>query len=427
MISVSEDQKIKFFNFPFSDPNKLSIVDPYSVKGLSIFEFMRFQKFWEYHADSRRIKLLHECKRTKIYPHGYNILHILCMRQPTIALLKRAIKMRIPFATSVEGKTPLHFLLQSKDLYLINYLFKKSYNVFEDIRDHNFEALKDVFIDIIKTSSPNMESFLYYCFDKPETPGDTPLPRFGVPVVPRQHFRAFDSRFIMQNQIDQIIKPANVPLILHASKIPLNHHLFAKKHYNLLLALHECQNLEIFRTRIISTLVEYDWHRCYPWAFLISINYFIFIALMSVHALGVLDEEPMDYIILIYSCFFLLYEAAQAIISPKMYFKVIWNYMDIARMLLLLIYLIGIWSEDNKQSYGMKGVLAFFLLFGYIKAIGYLRVINKLSNFLNFFTSIIVVLRTASEILGRGCERHIRVDFPGSDNAVVLYSNLQYA
>mgnify|MGYP006933347405 FL=1 len=144
---------------------------------LSIFCYGKLSKFLESRHDNRRVALLKECASIVVYPQGYNMLHLCCLDKPTLNLLKACFKLRIPFVQGFDDLTPLHFLVKSNELMLIDYFLKKAPKLFNEISDETFKCLSNILVPLINTNSFFLQNFLKFASDTPQTYAESPLPR----------------------------------------------------------------------------------------------------------------------------------------------------------------------------------------------------------------------------------------------------------
>lgn len=164
------------------------------------------------------------------------------------------------------------------------------------------------------------------------------------------------------------------PISLLALRLEINYDFSSQESYDLILSLYKCKNEYIHKMRVVQSILEYYWVQCRTFLWLVSIIYYIFVALFSVYVVNWFGNRGVEIVLFVYNVIIFAYEAIEAISAPGLYFSEMWNYTDITRITLFFIFLMMSKNNDEHLD-ALKGLVAFALLLTYFKGLAYLRVV----------------------------------------------------
>lgn len=181
------------------------------------------------------------------------------------------------------------------------------------------------------------------------------------------------------------MKKGTNPVSVVALRFKIHRNFDSKENFDLIIAMYTCKNPNVFQTKCLQLIIDYNWRLSQKYIWTISILFYTFLTLLSIYSQLWFQNLAAEIVLFGFNTFFLLYELIQASSRAKIYFAQLWNYFDLGRILLLYAFLIDSWSGG--EQYELMGILSFVIFLSYLKALSYLRAINKMSNF-----SIIVLI-----------------------------------
>jgi len=143
---------------------------------------------------------------------------------------------------------------------------------------------------------------------------------------------------------------AELPMELQFLDLPKLHDYQEDLSHEFFMSLAECENLEIFGTRAIRSLIEYKWPLAREWTVkLLMIPYIIFLCIFAYYTTNVRPGalagetsskalDPYVSFFLVLAClYFARNEAIQLYESGLSYFASLWNYLDIIPPFIVII------------------------------------------------------------------------------------------
>ena len=137
-----------------------------------------------------------------------------------------------------------------------------------------------------------------------------------------------------------------------------------------LQSIQNCSNTRIFDSNFISIYLQEKWRQVRVISYLNAFLYVIYITLLSLYTVQYRNSSFLVYPIILNSVF-LAYQITYLVSSKSKYFLDYWNYVDIPRVALFIIYAIFIWTgfyPDNDYF------LAFVTLIIWVRGVAYFRV-----------------------------------------------------
>mgnify|MGYP000886441843 CR=1 FL=1 len=376
----------------------IDLRDSLRYRSISYFAALRLKTFLEASQDEKS-KQLESLRQIVIYPYGLNMFHLLSVIDPVRRLLKKCITLKIPFLLDSNSKTPLHYLLRSQQIDLIDLIFKYSSEIFQRADTNIFQMLTPNLPDLLRTNSRFLPQFLKYTMGKPKTIDKEPIPRFGkVKDQSGTKIMLSESRIFRPEYKHSLVQEGDQPLFISVSKLQIDYAASSDSFFELLYSISECQNLDIFRCALISLIIEFNWRRIQINLGIQTLVYTLFAGLVGVYSClwKHHDTKIIELVLIVVNSFFILYEMLQFLGRAKNYFKDFWNYVDIARIALLYTTIIWKWvkvdkldfdvierdrdGDDNYDMEVMRGIVGFTAMLTTFKLISYLRVFDTFSN-----------------------------------------------
>lgn len=384
-----------------SDYALKSITDPYCQ---DMFEYLNAK-------DSVKNKnfanLLPKSISLCISRFGFTPLHFLCLVGNTEQLRKVAEKKFI-IKTDVFGKTPFYYAIAKKNLSCVEILIDYLIKLFDNPNCSEFTSslcsIKNDFSLIIRTSPSNfyiLAQKLLISSPAQFIKSSLSLPKtiFSDTFVPSPNdFSSKKSQEDIEN-----------PIIIKYSLFELPSSVGSKENIKLLEAINTCSDQRIYNAPLIQEIIDYQWNYVRIFTGLYSFLLFINIMLMLI---VVKDMSHSNQIIVGFffavNALLFLWELGQVYFMKFDYFKDIWNYIDISRFALSIVWIITISKDRYSLTWVVvllnfiRGLTAFRLFDGtrhYVRLI--YRALNDIKYFIILFSYSILTFGALFTITGQ--------------------------
>ena len=143
----------------------------------------------------------------------------------------------------------------------------------------------------------------------------------------------------MIDVIDEIESNKNlVPAVLYISSIRMDYEAGSPMSVKFLSSLRRCPNKEIFRTKFIQSLLDMKWKQCQKYQMIQAVSYAIYITVLVAYLLLFYKTMHGVLNLLIVGCLIALYDIYQVFLSLEIFLRDIFNYLDVLRILSLIVY-----------------------------------------------------------------------------------------
>mmetsp|Transcript_6398 Transcript_6398/g.6289 ORF Transcript_6398/g.6289 Transcript_6398/m.6289 type:complete len:421 (-) Transcript_6398:737-1999(-) len=319
-------------------------------------------KFWELLKQIFNLKInesypeiMNHCI---IMPHCINLLHIFTHRNQ-LDLLEAAIDRGCSFIRNANGKSPLTLSLDTKNKDCIKRITKKIVGV----DDPNI--LIRVESDLIRLNKCATESLVHFYKQSFKEPSEK-LPKFAIPLKSPVNFNTSISRtidptlYIAAQSREEIRSEKDVLLNFKVSNFRLNYTLGSQESIDFLVSLLNCTEGEIFKTQFIQSILYYKWSKVQLILAAQGSLYTIFILFLSFYtSFG--NAEYALHPLLFLNFLFLVYEIMQMTVGCIDYFKEIWNWADLFRIMAFNVYYVWIlFGIDEYTNILFIALITFF-------------------------------------------------------------------
>ena len=230
-----------------------------------------------------------------------------------------------------------------------------------------------------------------------------------------------------------------VPVSMYVSSIRMFYQNGTKESIEFLMSLIQGHNKEIFRTKFIQTLLDFKWKRLRKFQIIQAAAYFAYLASLSIYLIlfnkGVIegelerthdDSDVVPFIVLISIAFLLSsYDIWQMYTNFEFFWKDIWNYLDLARLLTIIVYTIFFFTNFaiEKQN-EMMAIIAFI---SFMRGIAFLRIYDDTRYLIQLIQNIIVDIKSFAIILTYSTFSFSVIDMVQSNNTQGYSSFLKQA
>lgn len=308
-----------------------------------------------------------------IMPRCINLLHIFTYKNQ-LELLEVAINNNCSFIRSSDGMTPVTLALDTKNKDCIKRLTKSIAN----LQDPN--VLIRIEDDLIRMNKYATDSLVYFYKNSFKEPSEK-LPKFAIPLKTPVNYSTSETRmvdhsaFLVTQSKDEIRSDRDELLNFKVSNFRLNYTLGSQGSIDFLVSIINCTEPDIFKTQFIQSILLYKWSNVQIMLAVQGSLYITFLILLSVYATLKSDQYILNPL-LVLNFIFLIYEFLQMQVGFLDYFREFWNWADLQRIFLFIIYytIAQFFSMSEQVNTIFLGLITFFT---WARAIAYFRVFKK--------------------------------------------------
>ncbi|OMJ95680.1 hypothetical protein SteCoe_930 [Stentor coeruleus] len=277
---------------------------------------------------------------------GFTPLHILAFKGEAIAI-ENILKGSefVHLYSDRFGHSPIYYSIIKKhqkvtDIFL-EYLIELTLNPDKKVYLPSFTGIANDIPWILKNSSKNVDMFFKVCMNSKDS-----IIIFGVPSSDLPMVKIAPDLSPMKNNFLTMENGEEFPLILKFSRFPIPSVCGSEKSIELLKAILESANKEIFKSEFIQSLVSNRWDEVklwiYSYTFLMWINLVLLITLLA--------DFSWVYLIpfIVVNTLLFMWEFFQFIDSGLEYIQDIWNLVDMLRLIFTGSWIIIKFTESNQ-------------------------------------------------------------------------------
>ena len=368
-IAITSDNRIHVFESPIACEKSAYSVLPFNYSFLTKYFIYRL-------LNNTPVDLDPNLYNFTICPWDITVLHVLSFMSNS-KYLKKAIKMGAKFMKCVTGETPLSISLSRKSKLCAEIIIKRFPTYLLLYNPSIYSYLEGSLHILNKSSLPSLHVLYDSAF--PQVENQT-LPTFGKftnkpPIVKSSTISTIDPSDFLDKQEDEmeILQESEVEFRQSALKLDLE--AGSQESIDFMRSLSTCQNSEVFRTEFVNSILKFKWKQIMWMMWAQALVYLLLILLLFVHTVGFRDNSFILGLIMLLNTTFLMYEVLQSIAGVSMYFKDLWNTLDISRILLLYIYPVCVIA--GADSYTLDVMLSLVTVIAWIRIVGYIRMFDR--------------------------------------------------
>lgn len=293
--------------------------------------------------------------------------------------------MKIKWIIDQYGRTPLHYLLGSsltedKTNYTsVNRIFDYILDFLEDNLKNNTLTFYDTMKSLSNISTfmfakcqpESLHRYLQMAFSTP-TMLNKELPKFGIPV---RKIRLEKEPILSEEGLEDIYKQGSQTVKFRMVLLYYDFNPLSEDMLSLILVLSKLVDQNFFKTRAISTLVDYLWRANLKYNYAIALCFSILMILASIDLCIETPPLALQIVILVLDFLFILHECLQISCHGLKYFKSVWNYFDLGFYIMLIIAII-LQLAHSEDSLAQGWIFTFVFLIGFGRWISYLRLFD---------------------------------------------------
>jgi WD40 repeat protein len=355
-----------------------------------------------------------------VLPYQFNTLQFFCY-----ANLHKHIKLSLNNgAFLVPSPTSEPFTIVT--FKRLNRSIKSIFKATRTLLDRNPNALcfigHSVIIELNRLGHSHLSTFydeifcLHFNEDFPKFLNKEKLPRVFCSKSICPIAKDFFPETVAEEEIEGKMNQAEtghmdeVPISLYVSAIGLYLDNGSDESIKLIMSLLQCNNKEIFKTKFIQTLLDMKWDQLKVYQVIKATFYLSYLISLSIYLttfyqkntseskISHQEDEIIAFIVVLsIASLNSFYDFWKMSTNFMFFWTDIWNYLDLARILSLIIYsccFFSDWAEDFQDE--MLIIIAFLSL---ARGISYLRIFNDTRYLIQLIQNVITDIKSFSIIL----------------------------
>jgi len=403
IVSASSDQSVRVFQNPFHELAEIYVSLYKSLPSSNILGLIQLYNYLAIANDEEKIAYINKYPTLFISPYGWNHFHLMALEYPRKQAVEACLENKIPFILDNKDLTPLHYLIKAsnRDLGLINFVLGN----FDEIilcsghsQHEIMSSLTDALSDILLLDTSQVATFLRFGAPKPKPFGTQEVTRFGTILGRKEtNFTEAKTMKFYPEIKDRLIEDTGNTLIaVRVIAFFLNYHVYSDDMFSIVTALNKANNEDIFRTKVVSILLEYLWKGTKGFHYFLMSLFSVLMVCLSIIAVSTAQGDriiALEVITFVLTIFFFAYELVGLAYSGiKEYLNDIYNYIDISSNILLIVTILCTWG--GLEGLGRDWLFSVTLLFHYTKWFLFFRVFDQTRKLIRICVEIIRDIRS---------------------------------
>jgi len=333
-----------------------------------------------------------------VLPFHWTILHIVSIfnNHDFILEMPEYSQFKMSFLVDSFNQTPLHYLVARKNVNFItaNIIFRYICDYLQDCQFKN----PIEFQHIVKSLSPLLpfifnkievklrQRFFLLAYTKSPAPSCFPVPIFGDVISEAAFFS--DSPVLTQETREKIWDAQGTSQVEFRSNfLYLDYDILSQDMKDVTECLKKQKGQDIFTTPAIVRLVDHLWEQGQKPLIIFFAFYSAFIIALSVYLTFDDRSLPFEITLLVISILFTANELWQLFHLKKSYLEDVWNWLDLAQLLLTIAFL-GTRLADNDNELARAWVSTIIIVLGYVRWISLLKIFKPTRNLIQVVITI---------------------------------------
>jgi len=334
-----------------------------------------------------------------VLPFRWTTLHIVSVfaHHDFIASMPEYSEFQMPFLLDVFNRTPLHYLIAHQNLNFItvNIVFGYMCDYLEDCQLKNpfefqkiIESLSSLLPFILqKIENKSRQRFLLMVYVKSVVPHSDPAPLFGKNLSESAFFS--DSPVLTQQTRDQIWnKQGTVQLEFRSNLLCLDYDILSQDMNEISDCLKTQKSEDFFKIPAITRLIDHLWKQAETPLMIFFAFYSAFIIALSVYLTFQDRSLAYEITLLAVSALLTVNEQWQLVNLKMAYLENVWNWFDLAHLLLTAAFLIAR-IADNENELARAWISTFIIVLGYLRWISLLKIFKPTRNLIQVVITIV--------------------------------------
>lgn len=333
-----------------------------------------------------------------LLPFKMNLLHVAAYNGNNKEV-KTALKMGVKLLRNSLGDTPVSICLDRNNRKCADVIIKRLSKYVTTTQPMALRNLENVIPRLLVSSLPSLAVLFKGGFQEitENLPSHGKLKRSKQVIDMSESGIINSHRFLVNsNEAEKNMKNEEY-IMFRQSKFCMNLEMGAKESMELIKSLRKCNNQEIYATPIIKAILRYKWLQVH-WIYRgKGFLYCLYLAVLSLHTISSLrDSQVLLMMLTVFTMFSILSEILKLLEYRQNYFSVVWNNLDLIRIILFVIYLQSIWGVEFSNlltnhefnSYS-DSVLIILTIVSWTRSIAYFRIFERTRYLIRMMLEII--------------------------------------
>lgn len=333
-----------------------------------------------------------------LLPFKMNLLHVAAYNG-NIKEVKSAIKMGIKLLRNSLGDTPVSICLDRNNRKCADVIIKRLSKYLNTTQPMALRNLENIITRLLVSSLPSLAVLFKGGFPEitENLPSHGKLKRHKKVIVMSESGLIDSKNFLVKTSESEKNMKDEEYIMFRQSNFCMNLELGAKESMQLIRSLSKCNNQEIYATPLIKAILRYKWLQVH-WIYRFKgLLYCFYLTILSLHTISSLrDSQTLLLLLTIYNMICILSEILKFLEYRQHYFSIVWNNLDLLRIILFMVYFPTIWNIDFSQlltthqfdSYS-DSVLITLTIVSWTRSIAYFRIFERTRYLIRMILEII--------------------------------------
>lgn len=204
------------------------------------------------------------------------------------------------------------------------------------------------------------------------------------------NFEADDEEESNEDDYDDETSGEKVPIVVYVSSIRMNINNGSKESISFIESLLKCPNKEIFRTKFIQTILTHKWGELKKYQAMQAICYSLYLLVLSCYLIFMYENLNGLISFLAVGGLLSLYDVIQMYQAFSLFWRDVWNYFDIARLLSLISYAFTYYYNHSEKEHCMT----LLMIISLSRGLSFFRLFNDTRYIIQLLVNVIKDMRS---------------------------------
>lgn len=188
-----------------------------------------------------------------------------------------------------------------------------------------------------------------------------------------------------------------VPFIIYISCIRFNFYDGSRESVDFISSLLQCPNKEIFRTKFIQSILKVKWSKFKVYQNIQAGVYLVYLMILSIYLAFYYKpgDKAAAIFLFIISVVLSLYDAYQIFVSFKLFWRDIWNYFDILRLICIITYMFLLFNDMSQR----RSAMIILTMISFMRGASFFRLFDETRYMIQLLISVVKDVRPFAIVL----------------------------
>jgi hypothetical protein len=197
---------------------------------------------------------------------------------------------------------------------------------------------------------------------------------------------------------EEIYKHASdekVPIAVYVSSVRMVFESGSQESIDFISSILRCHNKEIFRTKFIQTVLEMKWSEQKKFQIMQAGAYLVYLLVLAGYLVIFFENLIGLLVVLAVGLILSSYDLLQMIRGFNLFWRDVWNYFDLSRLICLVIYTIAYYYERDLQD----PILVALTLISFLRGLSFFRLFNETRYIIQLLMHVIIDMKSFAILL----------------------------